>query len=324
MPVVFADLARTCAPTVAVETIAAVVSLESDFFPLAIRINSGLPPGEPPKNKAEAIEAATTLIAQHQNADLGLGGVNAAELGALNLTVADAFDPCLNLKATAALLNRDYRAAINNGATPAKAEKVMLQSYYGHGNALIGKMVGFDSEVRREAMRLSPKLATLTIRPSQTSAASGDIYRPRRSRRQAMPRHRLKSVRRVRRMGRVQCGAEVAPSCLPERPTGANRMIPKVHVRPFAAAFLMTAVFAVAMTEPAFAQATGGIETVLQNIVTMLTGNVAKLLATIAVIVVGIGWMFGYLDLRKTAYVVLGIGIIFGASQLVSTLSGAG
>ncbi|OYX88982.1 MAG: Type IV secretory pathway AvhB2 protein, partial [Xanthobacter sp. 17-67-6] len=53
-----------------------------------------------------------------------------------------------------------------------------------------------------------------------------------------------------------------------------------------------------------------------------LTGNVAKLLATIAVIVVGIAWMFGYLDLRKAAYVVLGIGIIFGAAQLVTTISG--
>ncbi|WP_018237803.1 TrbC/VirB2 family protein [Ensifer sp. BR816] len=82
-------------------------------------------------------------------------------------------------------------------------------------------------------------------------------------------------------------------------------------------------IVSIVMVEPAFAQATGGIESVLQNIVDMLTGNVAKLLATIAVIIVGIAWMFGYLDLRKAAYVVLGIGIIFGASEIVSTISGA-
>jgi len=99
-------------------------------------------------------------------------------------------------------------------------------------------------------------------------------------------------------------------------------MISKTSVRPMAAVLLMTAVFATAIAEPAFAQAASGIETVLQNIVTMLTGNVAKLLATIAVIIVGIAWMFGYLDLRKAAYVVLGIGIVFGASQIVSTISG--
>ena len=33
-------------------------------------------------------------------------------------------------------------------------------------------------------------------------------------------------------------------------------------------------------------------------------------------------WMFGYLDLRKAAYVVLGVAIVFGASEIVSTLTG--
>lgn len=99
-------------------------------------------------------------------------------------------------------------------------------------------------------------------------------------------------------------------------------MSERVRVRPVTAAMLTAAVFAIGVADPAYAQATGGIETVLQNIVTLLTGNVAKLLATIAVIVVGIAWMFGYLDLRKAAYVVLGIGIIFGAAQLVTTISG--
>jgi type IV secretion system protein VirB2 len=43
----------------------------------------------------------------------------------------------------------------------------------------------------------------------------------------------------------------------------------------------MAAAIVVTMVEPAFAQA-AGIETVLQNIVDMLTGNIAKLLAVIA------------------------------------------
>ncbi|MCA1409030.1 TrbC/VirB2 family protein [Ensifer sp. IC3342] len=96
----------------------------------------------------------------------------------------------------------------------------------------------------------------------------------------------------------------------------------KAVARRVAAALLMASVMSIGAIEPALAQATGGIENVLENIVSMLTGNVAKLLATIAVIIVGIAWMFGYLDLRKAAYVVLGIGIIFGASEIVSTISG--
>ncbi|MGW5959488.1 TrbC/VirB2 family protein [Methylorubrum extorquens] len=90
------------------------------------------------------------------------------------------------------------------------------------------------------------------------------------------------------------------------------------------AAFLVSAsvLLAFTMVEPAAAQSLGGVEKVLQNIVDALTGNVAKLLATIAVIVVGMAWMFGYLDLRKAGYVIFGVAILFGASEIVSTITG--
>lgn len=89
-------------------------------------------------------------------------------------------------------------------------------------------------------------------------------------------------------------------------------------------AFLVSAsvLLAFTMVEPAAAQSLGGVEKVLQNIVDALTGNVAKLLATIAVIVVGMAWMFGYLDLRKAGYVIFGVAILFGASEIVSTITG--
>jgi type IV secretion system protein VirB2 len=93
------------------------------------------------------------------------------------------------------------------------------------------------------------------------------------------------------------------------------------RIRPFATVAAMATLFCLVMVEPSFAQA-GGIESALQNIVNMLTGNVARLLAIIAVIIVGIAWMFGYLDLRKAAFVVLGIGIIFGATEIVNMISG--
>ncbi|MBZ9739749.1 MULTISPECIES: TrbC/VirB2 family protein [unclassified Mesorhizobium] len=95
------------------------------------------------------------------------------------------------------------------------------------------------------------------------------------------------------------------------------------RIRPLATIATMATVFSLALIEPSFAQA-GGIESVLQNIVNMLTGNVARLLSIIAVIIVGIAWMFGYLDLRKAAFCVLGIGIIFGATEIVNTISGGG
>jgi len=81
----------------------------------------------------------------------------------------------------------------------------------------------------------------------------------------------------------------------------------------------MALVMGLALAEPASA---AGIESVLQNVVDLLQGTAARLLAIIAVIVVGIAWMFGFMDLRKAAYVVLGIAIVFGASEVVGTLAG--
>ncbi|MDH2091913.1 TrbC/VirB2 family protein [Rhizobium pusense] len=93
------------------------------------------------------------------------------------------------------------------------------------------------------------------------------------------------------------------------------------RIRSAATSSVIAAAVVVTMVEPAFAQA-AGIETVLQNIVDMLTGNIAKLLAVIAVIVICIAWMFGYMDLRRAGFWIIGIGGIFGATELVNTIVG--
>ncbi|WP_313195975.1 lytic transglycosylase domain-containing protein [Shinella zoogloeoides] len=163
MPVAFLDLAQTCAPFVASDTLAGVVSLESRFAPFNIRINSGRPLKTQPATKAEAIEIATSLAAERHDIQLGLGGIGMEELRELKLSISDAFDPCLNLQATATLLDGYYRLAVKAGADPAKAEQVMLQSYYGRDDPSVGAMVNYDDQVRREIKRLGPTIARLTI-----------------------------------------------------------------------------------------------------------------------------------------------------------------
>jgi len=74
------------------------------------------------------------------------------------------------------------------------------------------------------------------------------------------------------------------------------------------------------MAQPALASA--NIEGLLQNVVDMLTGNTARLLAVLAVVVVGILWMFGLFDLRRAAIVVLGIIVVFGAAEIVNLITG--
>lgn len=86
---------------------------------------------------------------------------------------------------------------------------------------------------------------------------------------------------------------------------------------------IMVAIAFMMLTEPAAAQALGNVENVLQNIVDALTGNVARLLAIVAIVLVGLAWMFNMVDLRAAGMVVLGIAIIFGAAEIVDLLTGS-
>lgn len=77
--------------------------------------------------------------------------------------------------------------------------------------------------------------------------------------------------------------------------------------------------FSVALAEPAFAQDPGAL---LQNILDLLTGNTARLLAVIAVVLLGIAAIFGIFDWRKVGMVIFGIIVIFGAAEIVALISG--
>ena len=165
---------------VAAETLAGVVSLESRFEPLAIRINSGAKLSQQPATEAEAIEIATSLVAERQDIQLGLGGIGTEELRNLKLSISDASDPCLNFLATATLLDGCYQLAVKAGADPYQAEQVMLQSYYGRDDPSVGAMVQYDEQVREEVKRLGKTVATLVSgdggqQREVTEASAGDV-----------------------------------------------------------------------------------------------------------------------------------------------------
>lgn len=92
-----------------------------------------------------------------------------------------------------------------------------------------------------------------------------------------------------------------------------------IRSSPLAIAALVVA-FSAAQASPALAAS--NVEGLLQNVVDMLTGNTARLLAVLAVVVVGILWMFGLFDLRRAAIVVLGIIVVFGAAEIVNLITG--
>ncbi|MNK14003.1 Type IV secretion system protein virB2 precursor [compost metagenome] len=92
------------------------------------------------------------------------------------------------------------------------------------------------------------------------------------------------------------------------------------RTRRLCAAALIAGASSLMLVQPALASA--NIEGLLQNVVDMLTGNTARLLAVLAVVVVGILWMFGLFDLRRAAIVVLGIIVVFGAAEIVNLITG--
>ncbi|WP_419756229.1 TrbC/VirB2 family protein [Brevundimonas sp.] len=90
--------------------------------------------------------------------------------------------------------------------------------------------------------------------------------------------------------------------------------------RQLAAGAVVAAIMSFGAATPALASA--NVEGLLQNVVDLLTGNTARLLAILAVVIVGVLWMFGLFDLRRAAIVVLGIVVVFGAAEIVNLITG--
>ncbi|MCR5879670.1 TrbC/VirB2 family protein [Phenylobacterium sp. J367] len=79
------------------------------------------------------------------------------------------------------------------------------------------------------------------------------------------------------------------------------------------------------MAGPAVAQEVGGdLGGFIQNLIDLLNNGIVRGLAVLAVIITGIVWMFGHIDLRRAGTVVIGIIVIFGASTIVDLITGGG
>lgn len=125
----FIELARQCAPTVAPETLAAIVKTESKFQPFAIGLNSNARLERQPNSKLEAVATAKWLIANGYDVDLGLGQINSSNLTRTSLSVEDAFDSCKNLAAAAQILTGNYLAAVPRVGHGQQALRAAISTY---------------------------------------------------------------------------------------------------------------------------------------------------------------------------------------------------
>lgn len=129
-----------CAPTVAVETVQAIIQVESAGDPLALNANRN---GEAVRLRADdladAIRLARAEIAAGNTVDIGLMQINSANLPKLGYSVEQVFNPCTNLRAGAAILTAAYDGAAKTHGEGQDALRAALSAYntgdYGRGFA---------------------------------------------------------------------------------------------------------------------------------------------------------------------------------------------
>ena len=154
-------LASQCAPSVAPETVVAVIQTESSGEPFALNVNGGSQPTLQGRAANAAATTAQRYIAAGYSVDLGLGQINSRNMRWLGLTWETVFDPCTNVAALARVLTANYNA-VSAGRDPQTALRVAL-SMYNTGSQTRGFRNGYVAKVVGNAG------ATAPTRPNTTS-----------------------------------------------------------------------------------------------------------------------------------------------------------
>lgn len=141
-------LATQCAPSVAPETVLAIIQTESSGDPFALNVNGGRQPAHQ-GNAADAAETARRYVAAGYSVDLGLGQINSRNMHWLGLTWETVFDPCTNVAALGRVLTANYNSA-KAGRDPQTALRVAL-SMYNTGSQTRGFWNGYVSRVVSKA-----------------------------------------------------------------------------------------------------------------------------------------------------------------------------
>jgi type IV secretion system protein VirB1 len=165
------SLASHCAPTVAPETIVAIIRTESRGDPLALNVNGTRQPVKQ-TNEADAITTARRYVDAGYSVDLGLGQINSRNMRKLGLTWETAFDPCINVAALGQILTQNYNA-VSASRDPQTALRVAI-SLYNTGSTSRGFRNGYVAKVIDNA-GVAHVVASVDPAPSVSAAPpSGD------------------------------------------------------------------------------------------------------------------------------------------------------
>lgn len=164
------ELMHHCAPTVAPETIAAIIRVESGGNPYALGVNGPIAKRPRPQNAAEAARLAHYYISLGYSVDLGLMQINSQNLKGLGLTVEQVLDPCHNLAAGSQILSRGYAGAVKRYGHGQEALRAALSAYNtgnyerGFRNGYVAKYYG------KKGLQVTVR-ASIPPRPARIVAA---------------------------------------------------------------------------------------------------------------------------------------------------------
>jgi type IV secretion system protein VirB1 len=125
----FLVLAHECAPTVAPQTMAAIINVESGKNPYAIGVVGGRLERQP-KNHQEAIATAKALTNNGWNFSIGVAQVNRYNLPKYAISLEQAFDACTNIRIGSKILEDCYVRATKNTPDAQVAIKAAFSCYY--------------------------------------------------------------------------------------------------------------------------------------------------------------------------------------------------
>lgn len=148
-------LLPVCAPQVHPETMTRLVKHESGGQPWIIGVNGTPRRRIQPTSKSEAIAAAKALRAAGINFDAGLGQLNSSNIARLGLSFEQVFDPCINLRISAQILQENYARALQRTPSSQAALGFAL-SAYNTGSFTAGISNGYVSKVLGHATQLQP------------------------------------------------------------------------------------------------------------------------------------------------------------------------
>lgn len=169
---ILAALIQTCAPDVGYSTMRAIIQVESGGRPWTINSNTAKRTFSF-NSQEEAQLAAERMVRAGHNIDMGLAQINSSNLRWLGLTPRQVFEPCTNIRSSAALLKSKFAAAWQTHYQ--KGAAVVLRhaiSRYNTGNDWRGFRNGYVAKVEAAASgKRSPTYAVRTPAPVVAQSA---------------------------------------------------------------------------------------------------------------------------------------------------------